>query len=309
MIHLHPARWKHLFSSKEFLKDFLKNLLSSFGALWLIAEMASFFSVQAKDWLISRWWLFLLAGIVWSVYTLRPKTSFKYKVHERDVIIELKIADAFDVDGALVISCSTTFDTDLEGKISTAPSIQGKFLRDYYDGNVEHLDLDIQAQISKEQYQHVIDDKKKIGKKERYETGCVIQLIRKNRKFYLLALTDISSDGRARSSEDDLKNALPRLWYYISEKGDKGDVVIPLLGTGHARIPITREEVFKIIVRSFVASCSSRNYCDKLSIVIFPKDVIRYKIDIERLNDFLLHECLYAGFEDEKYSRIGTAIE
>lgn len=305
MIHLHPARWKQLFSPKEFVK----NLLTSFGTLWLVAEIASFFSIQARDWLVSRWWLFLLAGIVWSVYTLWPKTSFKYKVHGRDVIIELKIADAFDVDGALVISCNTTFDTDIEGRISTAPSIQGKFLREYYDGNVEHLDLDIQAQISKEQYQHVIVDKNKIGKKERYKTGTVIQLKRKNRKFYLLALTDISRDGRARGSEDDLKNALPRLWYYISEKGDKGDVVIPLVGTGHARIPITREDVFKIIVRSFVASCSSRNYCDKLLIVIHPKDVIRYNIDIEGLNAFLLHECLYAGFEVEKYSRIGTAIE
>ncbi|MBM3298392.1 MAG: hypothetical protein FJY85_00380 [Deltaproteobacteria bacterium] len=301
---LSPVRWRQNLS----IKKFAQHLLSSFGVLWLLAEMVSFFSQEAKDWLTSYWWLFLLLGAASAVYSSRPRSSFSYKLSGRDVVIEVLVADAFRVPGALVVPTNTTFDTDLEGRISRAPSIQGRFLRDYYDSNLEHLDLDIEKQLELERYAYSDTADDKPGKRRRYEIGTVIRLQKQGRLFYLLALTHISPEGRAHGTEEDLGIALAKLWYYLGERGDKCDIVIPVIGTGHARLPIGREEVVRDITRSFIASCSSRTPCNKLTIAMYPPDVARYGIDLCDLDVFLEYSCRYAQFDTGTDQTIGKAI-
>jgi len=287
-----PIQWRQNLSFTKLAQ----HLLSSFGALWLLVEMLSFFSQPAEDWLTSHWWLFLVLGIVSAVYSSRPRNSFSYKLEGRDVVIEILITDAFRVPGALIVPVNTTFDTDLGGRILKAPSIQGRFLRDYYDSNFEHLDLDIEKQIEIENYSHlkIIDDKP--GKRKQFEIGTVVRLEKQDRLFYLLALTHINQEGRASCTKEYLDDALAKLWYHLGEKGDKCDIIIPVIGTGHARLPIVREEVIPRIIRSFIASCSSRTPCDKLTIVVYPDDVARYKINLRDLDKFLEYSCRYAQF-------------
>jgi hypothetical protein len=290
-----------------FLRRLPLHLLSSFGALWLIAEIASFFSERAKDFLISQWLLFGALGVVSALYSSWPKNSFSYILNNRDVIIEIRVADAFSIPGALVIPTNTTFDTDLNGLILRSPSIQGKFMREYYEGRFEHLDIDIGKQISKAGYAVTEVITGKPGKKYRYEIGTVVQLWKRNRVFYLLALTHISSNGRAVTTEEDLRVALAKLWYYISEHGDKSDIVIPVIGTGQARLFVRKEEVVQDIIRSFIASCSQKNYCSKLTIVIHPHDISKYRIDLDNLDSFLQFACKYVKFDSGKEQLIGTA--
>jgi hypothetical protein len=270
--------------------------------------MVSFFSQETKDWLTSHWWLFLFLGLISAVYSSKPRSSFRYKLNGRDVIIEVLVADAFRVPGALIVPTNTTFDTDLDGKISRAPSIQGKFLRDYYDGNLEHLDLDIEKQLEIENFTplEIVDTKP--GKQKRYEIGSVIRCQRQGRLFYLLALTHISPEGRASGGKEDLDTALAKLWYYLGERGDKCDIVIPVIGTGHARLPIGREEVVRDIIRSFIASCSSRTPCNKLTIAVYPPDAARYRINLSDLDAFLKYSCKYAQFDTIVDQGVGRAI-
>ena len=98
------------------------------------------------------------------------------------------------------------------------------------------------------------------------------------------------------------------MWYWISERGDKGVLIAPIFGTGHARIKIKREEVIKSIVRSFIASCSSKTYCDKLVIVLHPRDVISHQIDVEAIASFIEYSCKYAQFDLDIKENIGTGL-
>ncbi|MDE0317940.1 MAG: DUF6430 domain-containing protein, partial [Candidatus Poribacteria bacterium] len=273
------------------------NLLASFGAIRLVVVTVSFSSESAKVFLSTKgWWVFAI-GLLIACFLSRPKKVFRCQLKGRDVTIEIRIADAFEVSGDLVVPINTTFDTDLDGRIPKAHSIQGEFIRRYYDAEVSHLDLDIDEALGKENYCYKEPPEKTRGKKRRYPIGTVIQLERKERLFYLVANTHINNNGVASTSIENLRESLAKLWYYISEKGSKGDIVIPLLGTGKARLSDKREDIFLEIIRSFIASCSSGTYCDKLIVAIYPPDVTKHKIDLNDLRKFLEYSCKYARFE------------
>ena len=288
---------KHYFFSIDWWLGFFKCLLASYGGIWLLTEALSFFSKDAELFLSTKGVWFLAIGLLIAFFFGRPKTVFSYQLKNRDITIETRISDAFEVPGALVVPTNTTFDTDLDGKIPKAHSIQGGFTRLYYDSEVHHLDLDIEAALAKEDYHYEEPPEKKKGKKRRYPIGTVIQVKKGGRLFYLVANTHINNDGVANTTIENLRDSLAELWYYISEKGPKGDIVIPLLGTGKGRLSDKREDIFLEIIRSFIALCSSGTYCDKLVVAIYPPDVTNHKIDLNYLQEFLAYSCKYARFE------------
>ena len=288
---------KHHMSSRDWWLGFGKNLLASYGAIWLAADSVSFFSDDAKLFLSTKGVWYCLLGLLPACFFSRPRMAIGSQLKDRDITIEIRIANAFEVPGDLVVPINTTFDTDLDGRIPKANSIQGEFTRRYYDSEVHHLDLDIDKALAKENYHYEELPEKNRGKKRQYPIGTVIQLQRKERLFYLLANTHINDAGVASTTIESLRESLTELWKYISEKGSKGDVVIPLLGTGKGRLGEKREDIFLDIIRSFIASCSSGTYCDKLVVAIYPPDVTQYKIDLNYLQTLLKYSCKYARFE------------
>ena len=284
-------------SSRDWWVGFIKYLLTSFGAIWLVTEAVSYFNESAGSCLSTKGYWFVVIGFLIAFILSRPKTVFRYQLKNRDVTIEVRIANAFKVSGDLVVPINTTFDTDFDGKIPKAQSIQGKFTRCYYESELSHLDLDINTAMGREDYPYKELPQKKVGKTRQYPIGAVIQLNRKNRLFYLLANTHINNNGVANTTIENVRESLAKLWYYISEKGSKGDIVIPLLGTGKGRLGDKREDIFLEIIRSFIASCSSSAYCDKLIVVIYPLDVTKWKIDLNYIQCFLECACKYANFE------------
>ena len=288
---------KYYFWSRDWWLGFVTHSLASFGAIWLAIETVSFFNDDAKMFLSTKGVWFYTLGFLVACFLSRPKTGVSYQLKNRDVTIEIRIANAFEVPGDLVVPTNTTFDTDLDGRIPKAKSIQGEFTRRYYDSEVHHLDLDIDKALAKENYHYEELPEKDHRKKRQYPIGTVIQLERAKRLFYLVANSHINDSGVASTTIENLRESLARLWYYISEKGSKGDIVIPLVGTGKARLGEKREDVLLEIIRSFIASCSSGSYCDKLVVAIYPPDVTKHKIDVNYLQEFLKYSCKYARFE------------
>ena len=174
---------KHYFLSGDWWLGFIKCALTSFGAIWLVTEAVSYFNESAGACLSTKGYWFVVLGFLIAFLLSRPKTVFSYQLKNRDVTIEVRIANAFKVSGDLVVPINTTFDTDFDGKIPKAHSIQGEFTRECYDSDVSHLDLDIDKALAKENYPYKELPEKKIGKKRQYPIGAVIQLKRKEQLF------------------------------------------------------------------------------------------------------------------------------
>jgi hypothetical protein len=296
--------WSNQFS----IWTLLLSLFAALGGLWTSVEAFTFFAAEnyAKE-IKKHWELFLLLGLLMALWQMRPKLSVTSKIDERDISIEIRIGDAVRSEGTLVVPINSTFDTNIGDIFKTLTSVQGALLHHEYEGNTTHLDADIEAALKKEGHQPEAQLNKS-GKLDKYRIGTVITIKPSQRQYYLLATSDLNREGRSRGTVEDVRNSLASLWSYVSERGDKGHIVIPLIGTGKGRIPTPRSEICKEIVRSFIAACAQGTFCDKLTIVIYYRDVSQNRIDLKLLGSFLEHACTNTQFAEQGKPPIGTGL-
>lgn len=285
----------------------LSALLSSFGALWLCVEIANhFFKGTALPSLIeSLWWLFFVVGIAIAIWTTRPTLLVAARLKDRDVHIEIAIGDVFSFDGSIVVGSNSTFDTRISRELISEKSVQGQFTSRYYDGE---LQLDAELNTALNSHPHEDLDGNRVGKAKRFPLGTVVRLNPKGRTGYFVAIAHINEHGVASGTLDALKNCLAELWLFIGQRGMKEPIVVPILGTGFTRLAPSREVIVHEIIRSFIAACSERTFCDKLTIVIAENDAIKHKISLDTLGEYLQHVCNYTEFSNNSNERLGTAV-
>lgn len=283
----------------------LSALLSSFGALWLCVEIADrFFKTTALPQLIeSFWWLFFLAGVVAAIWICRPTLRFTEKLKGRDVDIEIAVGDLFSLDGAIVVGSNSTFDTRVSRELISEDSVQGQFTKRYYGGESQ-LDAELNTALNGIASESLTGQR--VGKTTRYPLGTVVKLSPKDRTGYFVAIAHINEHGVASSTFQALKESLGELWLFVGQRGLTEPLVVPVLGSGFTRLAPPRQVIVQEIIKSFIAACSERTFCEKLTIVLAENDVIKHQIHLEDLRDYLHHVCTYTGFASSTSERLGT---
>jgi len=287
----------------------LASFLSSFGALWLCVEIVDFFfeGTEWPAWIKAQWYWFLVVGIGLAAFLCFPRFSRSYRLHGRDVWISVMIADIFRVPGSLVVGSNATFDTTVSSQLISPTSIQGLFTRKFYDDE-KSLNAEIAAALQSQKVSGVRLNGQRVGKSREYPIGTCVKVQPKNATAYFLAMSRINEHGVASSSFGDLQNALAALWTYTRTCGSKEPLVVPILGSGYSRLREPREKIIREIVLSFIAACSESVFTDKLTIVIHPTDVKKYGLVLDKIADFIRHQCEYTEFTNGASSPTGTAV-
>lgn len=243
-------------------------------------------------------------GIIWIIYENWPKTEFCFKLNNRDIRIQISIGNLFDYKGHLVIPINTSYDTSFENDLIVKTSTQGQFTIKYFK-EPRYLDQDITTALAGEQPLTQLPQKNR-GNKFRYEIGKVLKLKLENDKYaFLPAISDMNENGVASTTFDNIQLSLGSLWSFVSSYGESGQINIPILGTGRGRLIESREKVIKAIVDSFISATTEteRRFCDKLNIVIHPKDFSEHQIHIDKLIKYLELRCDFYEYDTK---RIGT---
>lgn len=296
-----PAYWRHGFSVTRAGQA----LLSSFGAMWLAAEIVSFFSQDGGVWLRRQWIPFLVAGVVSAIWLNRPRVRFSCRLAGRDVIVEIRVGDMFALPGALVIGSNTSFDTDIANDLISENSVQGQFTKKYYS-SVSHLDGDLTAALNAVVAARTSTTKK--GKPDVYPIGTTVHVVAQRRRAYFVAIGAMNDHGVASGTFDDLKTSLPMLWDYVATKGGGLEpLVVPVLA-GFTRLPQPREEIIRAIVNSFIAACSSSRPTERLSVVMPFKDFHEHQVDFIELERYVQHVCRYTEYREPTATGAGTAL-
>lgn len=280
-------------------RKLVPSILTSFGSLWLIVQIGEFLFGQTSPFIINikeYWFIFLFLGLIIAVKIANPKFTFGCKLTNRDISIEITIGNLFKQKGALVISSNTTFDTHISKELIAEKSIQGQFTKQLYYGDETQLDNDISLAL--QGIQPEILSGSRIGKNKKYPIGTTVRLNPKDRTVYMFAIANINEHGVASSSYENLKQALAYLWLFIGNRGLKENIVIPVIGTGFSRLPQSREEIIREIIKSYIAACSESTFSDKLTIVISPTDIEKYKINLDELEQYIAHLCKYTIFSN-----------
>jgi hypothetical protein len=297
-----PAYWRHGFSWTRTGQA----LLSSFGAMWLGAEIVSFFSEAGGIWLRRQWIAFLVVGLFFALWLNRPRVRFACRLAGRDVVVEIRVGDMFAMPGALAIGSNTSFDTDVTNGLIAETSVQGQFTKKYYNA-VSHLDGDLAAALTGIAPAYTSTTKK--GKASVYPIGTTVHVVAQQRRAYFVAIATMNDHGVASGTFDDLKTSLPMLWDYVATKGGGIEpLVVPVLGSGFSRLPQPREEIVRAIVQSFIAACSSARPTEKLTVVIPFKDFHEHQVDFVELERYVQHVCQYTEYRSSGAVGTGTAL-
>lgn len=244
------------------------------------------------------------AALIYALVKNRPRNDFLFKVNNRDVEIALKIGSIEKTQSAYIVPVNSEFDMDLNGSVKSATSVKSMIIKKFFAGDSSMIQKRINQELKSKAYLTQKDGGK-------YKIGTTVRIETEDRKnvFYFVVNSHKLNDKRVEASEDSLAITLSGLWSYISTHGAKEQIAVPLLGTGNGRMKMPREEVYKEIVRSFIASCSGKSYCEKLTIVIRDEDVSKCQINIEELVEFTKLHTQYADFRENGKPSTANSIE
>lgn len=270
------AYWSYIF----FTKTGIESIFSIYGICYLIIESMDFFGVYKKEqYATFAFIIFLLISIFISILVRRPIKSIIVTSPNKDFNIEVKIADIFELTGAIVISTNTEFEIDVAGgKISPA-SLQGQFTAKYFTGNQNELLKIIKTKLRAY--------KKSKGKN--YPYGTIVPIMTHGKMFYFTAMAEFNSNGNAFTSIDNIKLTLQNLWKYVKDSGELQELVIPLIGTGRGRLQVSRKRMISLISDSFIKASEISKFTEKLVIVVRPEDANNFGVNLYDIKDNLNH--------------------
>lgn len=288
-IYFSKTYWSH-FSSQW--KLILQSFLSLLGLIAAVVTILMFLlstdlQTQIKDYCVYGIAIAFFLGI----WLNRPKFSIIQQLPQSDIKIEICVADIFDLKGAYVIGTNTTFDTEIGNGLISATSIQGqytkKFFYDYHE-----LDEKLTSQLANYPSTAVLTQKK--GKQKSYEMGTVVKITTKKGSAYLLAMAIMNDNGAAKTTVEDIKTSLSKLWNFISTNDGTELVIIPILGSNYGRLTEKREQLINEIAKSFILACAKQKFTEKLIIVIHPADYIECNLDLNELKTILEYQCKFS---------------
>ena len=258
------------------------------------------FSVLLKDLigfttaenLCKRYWMILiLIGTITSFVKNHEKVSYKSKVKDDDLQVEVEVNDLFSIKASsYVIPTNTYFRTIMEAEYVSKNSVQGAFQLKYFAKNMNELDKLIANSL--EQQGVIGEDSSDIhGPVKQYPVGTVAKVDVRGKHFYFVAINDVNKYGKPiNQTYHNVDIALKGLLNAILLFGHCDDIATPLMGTGKAAIrEATLENVVKETVNIFVDS--KDKIARKLTICISPKDYLEDKMDLKRIGKYIDYKC------------------
>lgn len=287
--------WRHELWPRRWA--FVAYWFGTYGVAWAVLEPLAYFypslDLPASPWL----WILLALGPVVALQRVWPKRSCAAPIAGVDCAVEVRIGDAFDQLGGVVIPCNRTFDIDIDGRFLVPHSLQGQLVATEFDDNIAALEAQVSRELDrlKERRDSAQALAFKPGKRRQYEFGTVVGVSggRTGRRYYLVAMSTVNESGRAQCTASEIRQSLNEMWSEIGRRETRGNLVVPLMGTNMGRVAARRQEILGEILLSFVAAVRSGSTClaDRLTIVILPSDAVRYGIGIAEVEPLVRFAC------------------
>lgn len=273
--------WRYAVFSGEAIGKFFAVM----GILYLCVDLADAFNIYKKDQ-YSYYGLIILVvlALMYVLSTRRPISRVSYKIPHKDFAIEVLIGDLFKIPGEVIISTSSTFDTDMSSGLIAVTSLQGQLATNYFNGQTTEIDRQIEVSLSREKF---TTNNKRPGKKKEYPIGTVARVSAHNKNFYLVAMSHMDEKGNASSDLKMIDEALEKLWVNLASKAEIGDIVMPLMGTGRGRVAYPRKKLIERIAQSFTDACNQRAFSNKLVVVVRPEDASKFSLNLFQVRDYL----------------------
>lgn len=187
--------------------------------------------------------------ILWIVANKKKKGRLEINGTEVNVFL----GDIFQQKGIKVIAFNEFFDTQVDGKIISKNTLNGRYLENCVL-DITRLNNEIKkSKLVKEKIVEKHAKRRLGGKKTRYQIGTIYP----NNDFFLLAFSHFNEQDKAFLTLEEYIVALMRMWNEIDIYYGGNTVNIPLLGNGLTRFKdgfVSPQELLQYILLTFRAS-------------------------------------------------------
>jgi len=274
--------WRYALLSGEALAK----IFAVVGALYAFIEILDFFGIYTRDRYSAYSIIPMLAlAIIYVIITRRPITRFLYKVPGKDYIVEVRIGDIFSGTDDVIISTSTTFDTNMASGLIDTGSLQGQVATRFFQANTDEIDRQLNIDLARA---HGTLRPDAPGKAMEYPIGTVARVKAHGRTFYFVAMSRLNAQGTAGATLREVEDALSSLWMFILTHGELKNLSVPLMGTGRGRIGFPRKKMSERIAQSFADGSRDKIFSNRLSIIIRPEDAENFGVNLYQIRDYLV---------------------
>ncbi|MEW1774560.1 macro domain-containing protein [Streptomyces sp. NPDC086777] len=265
---------------------FLRDTMVAFGGLSAVSQIVGpFVPYSASGPVVG---LSVGACLGWGLLRSRPAVRVQQVFRRPDMTVAVEAGDLFDQQAHLVVGFCDTFDTlSAGGRVINGDSVQAQLLDRRYGGDVDRLDAELAAALAAaEPVAREERADKPLGKLDRYPVGTVAVLGTRPRLVFGVAYSRIGNDYVAASGVEDLWRGLAGLWDALRAHAQLERVVMPLTGSGLARLGhLDRDSLLRLVLMSFVARSREAPICRELRVVVRPEEL--EGIDMRELAAFL----------------------
>ncbi|MBB67032.1 MAG: hypothetical protein GYB34_07990 [Gammaproteobacteria bacterium] len=267
----------------------VKKFLEVVSVISFLASLSFIFIEIPKGYKLVVGGIFLVALIIFYIWLWWRSNNLECihaKIEGSDVII--KKGDIFKQDGFKAIAFNEYFDTQVDEKIISSASLNGKYITDYLEKSVPELDKHIESYCFDDDDIIGENSDRKSGKKLRFEIGAICILD----EYLLTAFSKFDDKNRASLTMPEYLSFLINFWDRVNRVYAQKSVSVPIFGSGITRIKehknISDEDLLKIMLWTFRISEMKFNYPAKLAIIIHPEKVKTINLlDIKSANNGL----------------------
>ncbi len=239
--------------------------LAIFSVEWLVVEAgAHFLEKQYAALPVGRPLQLvgaLVIAIVGGLFARPPSLSGKIEPVGASDPLLVRVVDIFDAGAhTIVIPINRQFVVDAGGSVATAASVTGELVRRYYSADATAL-------------QRAVDTELAAGAERLadYPVGHCVALKGAGHSFLFLATASLNDAGHSKSDYGTFQASVEGLWNYVgSGRVGKNSLAVPLIGTGHGRLPISLEHSAMHVVLSYLDATASSSPCDGVTVCVHP---------------------------------------
>jgi len=252
-------------------------LLSSFTTLAL-----AFISVPEEYKFIGGIIFIIILILLYMCLWIKANNTKDIKLDIEGSQVIIKTGDIFEENGLKVIAFNEYFDTQVDDKIIANKSLNGIFIKKYFEDSLHLLDNYINEYRFEEESKLEDNTNRQEGKIKKFKIGTVCLY----KDFIFTAFTKFDDKNQAILTMPEYLKFLIKFWDEMNRVYAQRDVVVPIFGSGITRIKehknISDEELLKIMLWTFRISEMKFKHPAKLTIVIHYSKIDRINLsDIE----------------------------
>lgn len=283
-------------------KILLKNTIMKIGAFtgWIIGIASALFNN-----LLSNYKMEIVIGslslfLIYYLYSWNKASRLKsISLNINDSKIEILEGDIFGINNELredrilkVITFNEYFDTQVDDKIISRESLNGKFINNILNGDTNELDYTIENDTYLKRKRREINQNRKSEKKQKYKIGTVLEY---KEKYLLTVFSRFNDENKAEITLSEYIEFLVGFWSELDRVYASRIIEIPLLGSGIIRFSnignrISNQELLEHMLWSLKISRVKFNYPSKIKIILNCESLD--EIDLFRINEIYKNDYL-----------------